>query len=99
MDRCLRGIGARRHLSHSPLPRTPHKPPTPPTPPGLAPLSRPQVSTIVGADVSALKAILKRQAMPALLRALSGERVVGALVAAYLAWSYLESRGDRAAMA
>jgi hypothetical protein len=54
------------------------------------------VSTIVGADVAAIKAVLKRQSMPALLRALSGERVVAALVAAYLAWSYVDSRAAMA---
>eukprot|EP00967_Tisochrysis_lutea_P011585 scaffold13039_cov36-Tisochrysis_lutea.AAC.1 len=53
-----------------------------------------QVETIVGADIAALKAFIKRQTLHPLLRALSGERVVGGLVAAYLLWSYKETRSS-----
>jgi hypothetical protein len=59
----------------------------------------PQVETIVGADVTGVKAFLKKQTMPALLSALLGGKVVGALAAAYLAYSYKESQSSRVSFA
>ena len=47
-----------------------------------------KVHTIVGADVAAIKAFIKRQTLHPLLRALSGGHVAAVAISAYLAWTW-----------